>query len=114
MKKLLAICCFCVSMPLFAATETHVGVAQRILLSDGEYGNCMAFIVPNLADTSLDCSRSGWVTFSCSGDFNSKAAGSQKLQAAQLSYVTGNQLFLVLDDNRKHSNYCFAARVDAI
>ena len=69
--------------------------------------------VDTLPSTVLaDCPD--WVTFSCSGDFNSKSQGNLKFQNAQLAMVTGKQVALLVDDSKKHNGYCWARRIDII
>jgi len=69
--------------------------------------------VDTLPSTVLaDCPD--WVTFSCSGDFNSKSQGNLKFQNAQLAMVTGKNVVLRIDNSKKHNGYCFAHRIDVI
>ncbi|MEP6358191.1 MAG: hypothetical protein ABJ084_03910 [Halioglobus sp.] len=71
----------------------------------------MAVVSPNPQAKGLDC-KANWVSFSCSGDFNSKEIGYQKLEAAQLAMMTGTMVSIRIDDSKKHNGYCFAQRID--
>jgi len=94
-----------------AGTGIHRGKVTSTLTQEGVFGNCMALITPSPSQTLPSC-RAGWVTFSCSGDFNSKSAGQTKFSQAQLGLVTGNGVVVVIDDTKTHNGYCFANRID--
>ena len=89
------------------------GTVNRTLLQEGAWGLCMANIVPG-PETVLPSCAEGWVTFSCSGDFNSKSAGNLKFQSAQLAFITGKELDIAVEDTKRHNGYCFAVRVDVL
>ena len=69
----------------------------------------MARTTPSAADVGLNCAPN-WVSFSCSGDFNSVAIGNQKFANAQLAFVTGGSIIIAVNDNAKHNGYCVASR----
>lgn len=106
---------------LAALSATHIGVAgtaevsgatvTRLVTDSSLYGGCIAYLVPGPESTSLSCSAN-WVTFSCTGDFNTKAQGNTKFAAAQLAYVTGNNFRVFLDDSKKHNGICWARIAD--
>lgn len=83
----------------------------KILVQEGLYGGCMAEVNPG-PETALPNCASYWVTFSCSGDFNSKSNASLKLQSAQLAFISGKSISLLIEDSKKHNGYCFAQRID--
>lgn len=111
MKKMLAFALLLIALPVSATVVLHTGVVSRVLLEEGNYGDCMAQVTPDFEATALNCPY-GWVTFSCSGDFNSKSMGNQKLQMAQLSFLTGDALRLKVNDAKLHNGRCFAERID--
>ena len=106
----------CLLIAISASGQTQSAQAwlttkiTRNLVGSVNYGGCM-IRVDTLPSTVLaDCPD--WVTFSCSGDFNSKAEGNLKLQSAQLGLLTGYQIYLQIDDTKKHNGYCYARRID--
>ena len=94
-----------------AATDGWNATVTRILTDNENFGQCMAVTEPSAEDRGLAC-KSYWVTFSCDGTFNSKSIGNAKYSAAQLAYVTGSQVFVSVDDTKRHNGYCFAQRID--
>lgn len=86
---------------------------QQTMLDSQYYGLCMARITPGPESVHPTCS-SGWVTFSCTGDFNSKNDGNLKYQTTQLSILSGKKLHILVDDTKRHNGYCFAPRVDLL
>ena len=83
----------------------------RLLNDSAQMGTCAAKLDPGPQTTSIDCAPD-WVTFSCSGDFNSKSEGTTKFGAAQLAFVTGKKLRVYLDDTKKHNGYCWSRVAD--
>ena len=113
MKNFFWLIAIMLSLPVSAGSAYHTGKVVRVLLQEGSYGNCMASLLPDISSTGLDC-PANWVTFSCSGDYNSKSMGNQKLQAAQLSLVTGNTVRLKVNDSKLINGRCFAERIDVV
>ena len=91
--------------------KTYKANVTRTALHEDNFGVCMAKVTPSPSDKGLDC-KPGWVSFSCSGDFNSKEIGQQKFSAAQLALVTGDRVVIYVEDTRKHNGYCYASRID--
>ncbi len=87
----------------------------RTLSDAGVFGDCMAEISKPLSDVTTGCTtypRSRWVTFSCSGTYNSKDAGQRKFESAQLALALGYRVTLLVDNTKKHNGYCYARRID--
>lgn len=106
-------------MLLFFLTESSLAATagkkvnvEAILLDDTAYGGCMAKVSPSPATYNGVSCAANYVTFSCTGEYNSKSISANKFAAAQLAYVTGNQLYIIVDDTKKHNGYCYAKRVD--
>lgn len=95
----------------FAATGDVYSKVTTILIDDVRYGGCMAALETAPSTSGVDCADP-WVTFSCTGDFNSKSQSQTKLSSAQLALVTQKTLYVVVDDTKKHNGFCFASRVD--
>ncbi|MEP4145603.1 MAG: hypothetical protein ABJL54_00200 [Halioglobus sp.] len=111
MKKILSIAALMVAVPAMGAQEWHQANVTRTLIQDGAWGTCMAMISPSLSATGLNC-KPDWVSFSCSGHYNSPEVGGDKMEAAQLSLITESQVIVLVNDAKKHNGYCFAERVD--
>lgn len=93
------------------ALREYTGTVNRILVDEGYYGGCMAEMIPSIRDQGINCGT--WVSFDCNGTYGSKSDGRNMLSSAQLALVTGTQIFLVLDTNKKFQElYCKAVRVD--
>lgn len=81
------------------------------------FGGCMARIDRNLQTELPACSPQGWVSFSCSGDFATKASAQANLSAAQLAMVSNTQAIFLVTDSQIHNpspagGFCVAVRVD--
>ena len=95
----------------FSANAWVTGKVTRTLIDDTYFGGCMIVLLPGPETLGLNC-PAVWVTLNCSGDYNSKEVGYQKLQAAQLALVTGTTVHVWVDDTKKHNGYCYARRID--
>lgn len=89
----------------------YTGTVTAVLVDSVNFGGCMALMTPGPEATLTNCGA-GWVTFSCTGDFNTKTLGNSKLQMAQLAKVANLNVGLVVDDTKMHNGYCFAQRID--
>ena len=101
-----------VSSSVFAATGSVYSKVTTILLDDNAYGGCMAALETPPSSAGGNTCADPWVTFSCTGDFNTKSQGNLKLQSAQLALVTQATFYVGFDDTKKHNGYCFAVRAD--
>lgn len=98
-------------LPSIAFAAGLTSKVTRILIDDVNYGGCMAQLETPPSTSGLIC-KDSWVTFSCTGEFNSKSQAAIKVSAAQLALVTQTPLYIQVDDTKKHNGYCFAPRVD--
>ena len=98
---------------VFAGKNKANAHVTRIIISDGgTFGGCMALLDVDVAAVSgLNCTN--WVSFSCSGEYNSKDIAYRKLDIAQKSEVTGHKAIFFIDDSKKHNGHCYAYRVDS-
>ena len=79
-----------------------------------DFGGCMARLDVNLASYGLNCTTS-WVSFSCSGDYASKASASRNFSAAQLALVTKTPALVLINDAKTHNEViCFVERIDNV
>jgi hypothetical protein len=104
---------FLVVVPAMGTNIAWTTSVQRILIESVNFGGCMALVSPGPETTGLSC-NGGWVSFSCTGEFNSVEVGNRKLTAAQLGLVTGGSISIEADDTKKHNGYCFVQRIDNI
>ncbi|MEP6388491.1 MAG: hypothetical protein ABJ056_01095 [Halioglobus sp.] len=111
LRPILALLAISFGSSAFAGNAYYSATVTKTLVDDVAYGSCMALVSPFPETKGLDC-KAGWVSFSCSGDFNSKEIGYQKLEAAQLAMMTGTKVGIRVDDSKKHNGYCFAQRID--
>ena len=100
--------------PALSASATYEATVEKLLVDERFYGTCMAFVSPGPHEQQGLTCAGNYVTFSCSGDFNSKAAGNQKFSSAQLALVTGAPVTIQVVDDKKHNGYCFVPRIDNV
>ena len=97
-----------------AASATVTAQIDRVLMTaDSTYGGCMALLSVNPADALPGCG-SGWVTFSCSGDFTDRVRAYRSVDLAQLALASGKVAQVFFRDDMKHNGYCFADRIDVL
>lgn len=93
------------------ATRLAVWASVTRTLSDAEnFGGCLTELSIAPANVGLDC-KGRWVAFSCTGDFAPRDAANRSFDMTQIALVSGAQVWLVIDDSKKHNGYCFAERV---
>lgn len=113
MKRLiitLVVICASTSTAL-AEPETVASTVKEVMVNEVGFGTCMAR-VDQLAWTTVSC-RSKWMSFSCDGEFNSKAAGTLKYNNALAALVTGRRIRAVIDDDYlTDEGYCFAVSIN--
>ena len=95
-----------------AQSSPWTATVTALITDSNAFGGCMAKVDPPPSDQGGVNCATDWVTFSCDGTFNSKSQGNSKYSAAQLAYVTGNGVKLVVQDQNKHNSHCFARRID--
>ena len=69
-------------------------------------GSCAIRVTPS-PKTVIGTCGNNWITFSCSGDHNSKSEGNGKYTLAQLAYVKGATMRIGITDQQTHSGFCF-------
>ena len=103
---------------MFCITASDaVGVAGKVtrtlLADDGRFGACMILLNVSLASQGLDC-PGGWVTFSCSGEFQAKDVAWRMFDSGQMALALGNTVWVYVDDTRKHNGYCFGEGINVL
>ena len=110
----------CVSSNV-SAQAMYVNVKSILTTSDGSYGGCMVNFTPRDAIEDQagyangtgagQCGRA-FISLDCDGNYLSSKQSANQLSAAQLALVTGNQIYVVVDNTQKNSGYCTATRID--
>jgi len=108
--------------PVHAVQGSLTTTVSRTLVSNGSiYGGCMASLAAavNTATVSagqpaVNCGASGWVSFSCTGTYNSKDLAFYMLDQAQLALSLNKTVSVTVDDTKTHNGYCVATRIDVI
>ncbi len=96
-----------------AANYKVTGNVVKVLTQDneGDFGNCMVRLDVNISSSGASC-PSQWISFSCTGDFNSKDIAYRLLDQATMSLVLGNEITVEVNDANRHNDYCVGHRVD--
>jgi hypothetical protein len=113
MKRLIAVLVLLsCAMPTLANIATIKGATiQKTLLQEGSFGGCMISLDKSIKDAGLSCPDSNWVSLDCDGAYSSKAAAQRMLDSAQLAFVMNKEVFILVDDSKKHNDYCVATRI---
>lgn len=108
-----------VSIILSSITNVGATVASmeskilKTLHTDGVFGNCMIRLVDSVTSkTNLNCPDTGWVSFSCSGDFLSKEVAYKMFESAEKAFDTARFVEVFIDDTKKHNGFCTVRRID--
>ncbi|MGR8935131.1 MAG: hypothetical protein ACU837_12185 [Gammaproteobacteria bacterium] len=94
-----------------ALTTTIIRVAT---LGTGTYGGCMAYLKVSAKTAEGNPACSNWVSFSCVGTYTDKEFGFQMFDNAQMALAMNKKVYVVVDDQKKHTGVCFANRIDII
>ena len=101
------------SQVLAASANVTANIDRVLMTADSTYGGCMALLSVNPADALPGCA-SGWVSFSCSGDFTDRVRAYRLVDLAQLALASGKLAQVFFRDDMKHNGYCFADRIDVL
>ena len=103
------------------AADMAVNVTGILNTTDGSFGGCMFSFSPGDAiavqggiaagEGAGQCSA-GYISMDCDGNVISKSKAQAQVSAAQLSMITGNRLYVVINSSQKFNSYCTASRVD--
>lgn len=98
-----------------AIAHSAIGVGftriQGTIVDSEAFGGCMALL--ETIPSGISCPNR-WVTFSCSGDYNSRDMGWKKFENAQLALLTDSRIRVYVDDTQLHNGNCFVRRIDMI
>lgn len=97
------------AMPAHAAVSEITTTVTKTMVSAADiYGGCMAA----LAAAPPNCGL--WVSFSCTGTYNSKDLAFYMLDQAQLALSLNKQVYVQVDNLKLHNTYCAVRRIDVI
>lgn len=85
-------------------------VTKTVEADDGRWGGCIVQLDKNLADYGLDCPGK-WVSFSCSGVYAEKEVAYRMFTQAQMALARGRKVEIVVDDTKKHNEYCYGNQI---
>ena len=94
-----------------AEVTRHQVSVDQILLSQGEYGECLLRVSPF---TAPGICAANWVSLDCTGDFQSKEVSRRFLEAAQMSMALDRQLVIYVTDRELHNGHCVVKRIDLL
>ncbi len=93
------------------ATGVGFTYVEGTIVDSEAFGGCMALL--ETMPTGISCPNR-WVSFSCSGDYNSSNMGWKKFENAQLALLTSSRIRVYVDDAQLHNGNCFVRRIDMI
>jgi hypothetical protein len=98
----------------FVKATAIIGLLQSSSVTPPTYGWCMARLSKNLQSEGFNCPADPLVTFDCEGLFGNKAANTVLFSSAQLAFVTGGLVNVVVDDKVKIDGFCTVSRLDSL
>lgn len=100
--------------PASAANAQMFANAKAVLvMGDSRFGGCMVSLTTDPQSVLPSCAV-GWVSLSCTGDFNDPVRAYRMLDQAQLAIATNMRMRIEISDTNKHNGYCVAYRVDVV
>ena len=93
-----------------AVARLDARVIRTQISDEGRFGGCMAGLDTNISESGLDCPFA-WITFSCSGEFNSPSTANRQFELAQLALALNQTVSVWVDDARRHNGICYANRI---
>lgn len=103
-----------------AATGEGIAIITSTLQDPVNHGGCMARISPGPSTITaygggnLNCPGDVFVSFDClnSSGQTVKSMANSMFSTAQLAYITGDSVTVVVDDLVKINGFCLARRID--
>ncbi|CAM5217490.1 hypothetical protein [Alishewanella longhuensis] len=113
-KKLIPILSLLLAPAAFADVYTlpYVAVERFAITNDGRLGGCAVRLATNTSTHAPGCANSGWVSFSCDGEFNDPDKASQMFESVQMAGVLKKNVRVYLENNQRHNGLCVVKRVD--
>jgi len=110
-QRSLVVLCLAASSVAHGAIGVGFTRIQGTIVDSEAFGGCMALL--ETMPSGISCPNK-WVTFSCSGDYNSSNMGWKKFENAQLALLTTSRIRVYVDDAQLHNGNCFVRRIDMI
>ena len=85
----------------------------RVVSDNVAYGGCMVKVSPAPSSLWSQCAGD-YLSFSCSGVFNSKSDAASLLSTAQLAYVMNKQVIITVENGNLHNTFCTAHTMQLI
>ena len=111
LKHILFTSAFILSINSNAAIIPVEGTVTDLIITPNTYfGGCMVKVQ---TETPIggNC-KNEWISFSCSGDFNTPQHAYKMLDLVQMNMVLKNNIRFYLEDRYQHNGYCVAVRTD--
>ena len=101
-----------VMMPTVSMAETFwkTGNITRIVITTGQYGQCMIQI-PTLLEHGC---TSNWISLDCMGTFSDKGNGDRLLNVALIAQTMEKRVSIKIDNIKKHNTICVGQRIDIL
>lgn len=112
---LLAIVMTMLVAPTVHAAEARItGKVVRTMVVDGRWGGCMVELNTSISAQLPGCPIHKWITFSCSGTFNTKDIAYRKFDSAQMAKALNRRVMIWVTDAKKHNGFCYGFRIDVL
>lgn len=98
----------CWSTSALSAVEGFYGPITGLLTDNELFGNCM---LRSTYVSSINCPNK-WVSIDCKGSYNSKENARRMWDVVLMTRALESQVYVVVNDAKKHNGYCVAERVD--
>ena len=109
LKPVLTFLAIMTSAHAFGATFLVKSTIAEVMSTEAGLGNCSA-VLTNYTPPS-DCG-SEFVTFDCTGKYNSKENARGMFETAQMALALDLPVDVYLVDNQKHNARCVVKRID--
>jgi hypothetical protein len=98
--------------PARAGTDWLVGQVNQFLYDDAAFAGCLMGVTADVSGAPNTVCTGGYVTLDCTGELGtSKSISAAKVNAGQLAWVTGKNIYFKIDDSKKINGYCLATHL---
>jgi len=91
-----------------SAVGTHYGSIDALLSDNKNYGFCMIKVK---WESSIDCPNN-WVSVDCKGSYSTKENTRRLWDVALMAKATDSNIYLVINDAKKHNGFCVVERIE--
>ena len=97
-----------------AVMQMRTSIIRLLAHSNQSFGGCMVQLSSNIMDeTGLNCDTK-WVSLGCVSDIVPEDGSARMWANAELAFVLGIGIYININDEKRHSGYCTAERVDVV